>query len=228
MTKVRYISIRSKLLQIDFCEVLDMRSKSLELMERIGRYIGDYYRIHHDTLTNREIAANFNISPSTAYKYLVEMDHRGMLSYENGEITNLPKINKTETGYFSAPLVGSIRCGDPESEEEQVEMYISLPEVLFGKGNYYLLRAVGDSMEHAGISDGDLVLIRKQEQCSVGDIVVALDENHENTLKRYGGIDQRSKKAILEYVNDDVYPGKRILVSKLVLQGVAKHIIKDL
>ena len=130
--------------------------------------------------------------------------------------------------YLAGNQEGSIRCGDPESEEEQVEMYISLPEVLFGKGNYYLLRAVGDSMEHAGISDGDLVPIRKQEQCSVGDIVVALDENHENTLKRYGGIDQRSKKAILEYVNDDVYPGKCILVSKLVLQGVAKHIIKDL
>ena len=205
-----------------------MRSKSPELMEKISAYVGDYFRDHHATPTTREIGAALGISAASAYNYLVAMRDRGMLSYENGVITRLPKIEKTKTRYFSAPLVGSIRCGDPESEEEQVELYISLPAVLFGKGSYYLLRAVGDSMEHAGISDGDLVLIRKQEQCSVGDIVVALDENHENTLKRYGGIDQRSKKAILEYVNDDVYPGKRILVSKLVLQGVAKHIIKDL
>ncbi|MBQ1422673.1 MAG: repressor LexA, partial [Firmicutes bacterium] len=135
---------------------------------------------------------------------------------------------KTQTGYFSAPLVGSIRCGDPETEEAQVEMYVSLPEALFGKGEFYLLRAVGDSMEDENISDGDLVLIKKQPDCEVGDIVVALDENNENTLKVYGGIDKRSKKVILKYANEKVYPGKRILVNELVVQGVAKHVIKEL
>ena len=91
-----------------------MRSKSTELMEQISNYIGDYYRQHHSTPTTREIASAVGLSPAAGYKYLVEMDKRGMLSYENGEITNLPKISKTPTGYFSAPLVGSIRCGDPE------------------------------------------------------------------------------------------------------------------
>ena len=207
---------------------LNMRSKSAELMDQISRYIGDYYRQHHSTPTTREIAAAVGISPASGYNYLVEMDKRGMLSYEDGVITDLPKINKTKTGYFSAPLVGSIRCGDPENQEEQVEMYVSLPEALFGKGEFYLLRAAGDSMVDEGIEDGDLVLIRKQTECDVGDIVVALDENSENTLKVYGGIDKRSKKAILEYANEKAYPGKRILVSKLVLQGVAKHVIKEL
>ncbi len=205
-----------------------MRSKSTELMEQISNYIGDYYRQHHSTPTTREIASAVGLSPAAGYKYLVEMDKRGMLSYENGEITNLPKISKTPTGYFSAPLVGSIRCGDPEREEAEVEMYVSLPEAIFGKGEFYLLRAAGDSMVDEGIEDGDLVLIRKQTECDVGDIVVAMDENSENTLKVYGGIDKRSKKAILEYANEKTYPGKRILVSKLVLQGVAKHVIKGL
>ena len=205
-----------------------MRSKSAELMDQISRYIGDYYRQHHSTPTTREIAAAVGISPASGYNYLVEMDKRGMLSYEDGVITDLPKINKTKTGYFSAPLVGSIRCGDPENQEEQVEMYVSLPEVLFGKGEFYLLRAVGDSMEDENISEGDLVLIRKQPDCEIGDIVVALDENNENTLKVYGGIDKRSKKVILKYANEKVYPGKRILVNELVVQGVAKHVIKEL
>ena len=184
-----------------------MRSKSMELMEQISNYIGDYYRQHHSTPTTREIATAVGISPASGYNYLVEMDKRGMLSYENGEITDLPKITKTQTGYFSAPLVGSIRCGDPETEEAQV---------------------VGDSMEDENISDGDLVLIKKQPDCEVGDIVVALDENNENTLKVYGGIDKRSKKVILKYANEKVYPGKRILVNELVVQGVAKHVIKEL
>lgn len=205
-----------------------MRSKSTELMEQISNYIGDYYRQHHSTPTTREIASAVGLSPAAGYKYLVEMDKRGMLSYENGEITNLPKISKTPTGYFSAPLVGSIRCGDPEREEAEVEMYVSLPEALFGKGEFYLLRAAGDSMEDEDICDGDLVLIRKQPDCEVGDIVVALDENGENTLKVYGGIDKRTKKVILKYANETVYPGKRILVNELTVQGVAKHVIKAL
>lgn len=107
-------------------------------------------------------------------------------------------------------------------------MYISLPEALFGKGQFYLLRAAGDSMEDAGISDGDLILIRKQTECEVGDIVVALDDQSENTLKIYGGIDEESNKAVLRYANAKAYPDKRILVSKLVVQGVAKHVIKAL
>ena len=205
-----------------------MRSKSIELMEQISNYIGDYYRQHHSTPTTREIASAVGLSPAAGYKYLVEMDKRGMLSYENGEITNLPKISKTPTGYFSAPLVGSIRCGDPEREEAEVEMYVSLPEALFGKGEFYLLRAAGDSMEDEDICDGDLVLIRKQPDCEVGDIVVALDENGENTLKVYGGIDKRTKKVILKYANETIYPGKRILVNELTVQGVAKHVIKAL
>ncbi len=205
-----------------------MRSKNPELMEQISNYIGDYYRQHHSTPTTREIALAVSLSPAAGYKYLVEMDKRGMLTYENGEITNLPKINKTPTGYFSAPLVGSIRCGDPEAEEEEVEMYISMPEAIFGKGEFYLLRAVGDSMEDREISEGDLVLIRKQQVCDIGDIVVALDENGENTLKVYGGIDKKTKKVILEYANEKIYPGKRILVNELTVQGVAKNVIKTL
>lgn len=205
-----------------------MRHKDPELMNRISSYIGNYYRENHSTPSTREIATAVGVSPSCSYKYLVAMDKQGLLTYENGEITNLPKINKSQTGYFSAPLVGSIRCGDPEMEEAQVEMYVSLPEVLFGKGEFYLLRAAGDSMEDEDICDGDLVLIRKQPDCEIGDIVVALDDNNENTLKVYGGIDKRSKKVILKYANESVYPGKRILVNELTIQGVAKHVIKAL
>ena len=205
-----------------------MRSKSPELMDQISRFIGDYYREHHHAPTTRVIAEAVKVSPACAYNYLVAMNKKGILSYEDGVITNLPKIEKTETGYFSAPLVGSIRCGDPENEEEQVEMYVSLPEALFGKGEFYLLRAAGDSMIDAGIEEGDLVLIKKQSECAVGDIVVALDQNNENTLKIYGGVNTETDQAVLKYANEKQYPGKRILVGKLVVQGVAQHVIKEL
>ncbi len=205
-----------------------MRSKSPEMMEKISNYIGDYYRKHHSTPTTREIASAMGMGNTSGYNYLVAMDKRGMITYKNGVISGLPEMEKTKIGFFSAPLVGSIRCGDPETEEEQVEMYISLPEAIFGKGEFYLLRAEGDSMVDSGISNGDLVLIRKQSECIPGDIVVALDENNENTLKIYGGIDPESQKAVLKYSNKAVYPNKRILVNKLVLQGVANHVIRAL
>ncbi len=205
-----------------------MRSKDSALMERISNFVGDYYRMRYTSPTVRTIAEALDISKSTAHSYLVEMGKRGMLSYEDGTISNLEKIRKTKTGLFSAPLVGSIRCGDPETEVEQVEMYISLPEAIFGTGEFYLLRAVGDSMEEAGISDGDLVLIRKQDTCEKGDIVVAMDENRENTLKVYDGVNKENKKAILRYANEEKYPGKKIEVTELIVQGVARHVIKAL
>ncbi len=205
-----------------------MRSKDPELMEKISRYIGDNYRKIHRTPTVRAIAEGIGLSKSAVHNYLREMNDRGLISYEDGVVADLPKIDKTETGYFSAPLVGSIRCGDPEMEEEQVEMYVSLPEALFGRGDFYLLRATGDSMVDAGITEGDLILIRKQPSCEIGDVVVALDQDGQNTLKIYGGVDEENGMAILEYANEAAYPGERILVSKLVVQGVARHVIKRL
>jgi len=205
-----------------------MRSKDTAVMERISAFIGEYYRYNHCTPAVRTVAEEIKLSKSAVHNYLVEMAERGMITYENGEVDGLPKIAKSRTGYFSAPLVGSIRCGDPEREEEQVELYVSLPESIFGKGEHYLLRAEGDSMEDAGIHEGDLVLIKRQTSCKVGDIVVALDENNENTLKIYGGTDPGTGKAVLLYANESAYPGKRILVSRLTVQGVAGHVIKEL
>lgn len=63
---------------------------------------------------------------------------------------------------------------------------------------------------------------------SVGDIVVALDEDSQNTLKTFDGIDEESGYAILKYENRRKYRNKVIRVRELVVQGVAKHVIKAL
>lgn len=203
-----------------------MRSKDPDLMKRIGDYVGDYYRQHHKSPSANTIAQAFKIAKTTAYNYLVAMDERGLLAYD-GKSIETAKVEKSRIDYFSAPLVGSVKCGDPELEEESVEQYVSLPVSIFGKGDSYLLRASGDSMVDAGIFSGSLILIRKQTECSVGDIVVALDDNGENTLKRYSGIDEDGY-AVLEYMNKAVYGDKTIRVKQLTVQGVAKHVITEL
>ena len=58
-----------------------------------------------------------------------------------------------------------------------VEEYVSLPESLFGNGEFYLLRAKGDSMVDAGIEEDDLLVIQVQHEAAEGDIVVALDSD---------------------------------------------------
>jgi len=204
-----------------------MRSKNPELMKEISAYVDAFYRANHFSPSLSEIAKGVDVAKTTVYRYLVEMNERGLISYD-GRTIESTKIEKCSTGYFSAPIVGSIRCGDPEAEEEHVEEYVSLPESIFGKGEFYILRATGDSMIDVGINDGDLIVIRKQETACVGDIVVALDENNENTLKTFAGIDEESHCAILKYQNKKKYRNKEILVKELVVQGVAKNVIKSL
>ena len=160
-------------------------------------------------------------------RYLVAMNESGMLFYD-GKTILTKQAGKCSTGYCSAPVVGSIRCGDPELEEELVEEYVSLPTSIFGEGPFYILRAKGDSMVDAGIAEGDLIVIRRQESAEVGDTVVALDEENENTLKIFGGVDAETGEAILRYANQKKYPGMEIRTKRLVVQGVAKHVIKDL
>ena len=204
-----------------------MRIKNPEVMQAICSYVDWYYREKHTTPSTSEIAEGVGVSKATSYRYLVAMNENGMISYDGKSIITR-QISKCTSDYFSAPVVGSIRCGDPELEEENVEEYVSLPKSIFGEGKFYILYARGDSMVDAGIEDGDMIVIRMQESAAVGDIVVALDENNENTLKMYGGIDGDTGDIILRYANEKKYPGRRILVKQLRVQGVAKQVIKSL
>ncbi len=204
-----------------------MRSKNKALMDKICDFVNDYYKMYRKSPSVNEIAKGVGVAKTTSYRYLVEMNEKGIISYD-GKTIETSHTDKCISGYFSAPVVGSVRCGDPETEEESVEEYVSLPTSIFGTGEFYILRAVGDSMIDAGINENDLVLIKKQSTASEGDIVVALDENNENTLKTYAGIDEESQQAILRYENKEVYPDKIIKVKQLVVQGVAVNVIKKL
>lgn len=195
-------------------------------MDEISAFVDRFYRDNRRSPSLSEIAKAVGISRATAYRYLVAMNESGTLFYD-GKTILTKQAGKCSTGYCSAPVVGSIRCGDPELEEELVEEYVSLPTSIFGEGPFYILRAKGDSMVDAGIAEGDLIVIRRQESAEVGDTVVALDEENENTLKIFGGVDEETGEAILRYANQKKYPGMEIRTKRLVVQGVAKHVIKD-
>jgi repressor LexA len=84
------------------------------------------------------------------------------------------------------PVMGRIAAGVPIEAISEVSHHIAVPgSMLSGRGNHYALEVKGDSMIEAGINDGDIVVIREQATAENGDIVVALVEDHEATLKRF-------------------------------------------
>lgn len=200
-----------------------MRSKSMELMLRIKDFIENYYERYSSTPTVREIASSMKIAVSSAHRYLVAMADRDMVSYENG-VLSTSKIEMMSPEVRPAAIVGSIPCGTPEEREAQIEEYLPLSVSVFGKGDFYALRASGNSMIEAQINDGDLVIIREQQSANIGDIVVALTDEDENTLKRLH-FDEEKQCYYLHPENKDM---EDIYVSGLRIQGVATHVIKAL
>lgn len=95
-------------------------------------------------------------------------------------------IGVVDSGATDLPLMGRIAAGVPIEAISEVAHHVSVPSsMLSGREHHYALEVKGDSMIEAGINDGDVVVIREQSNADNGDIIVALVENHEATLKRY-------------------------------------------
>lgn len=196
-----------------------MRSKDPEIMKRIVDFVEAYHLDYNSSPSLRVIADGVGIGSTTVYRYLMEMNERGMICYDGKTIRN-EKINKSQRGTIRAAVIGRIACGIPNLAEQHVEGYVNLPESLFGQGNFYILRASGCSMTEAGIDDGDLVVIREQNTAEDGQIVVALVDD-EATLKRFFHEGDRIR---LHPENPRM---KDIFVTDCRIQGVAVKVIHD-
>jgi repressor LexA len=113
------------------------------------------------------------------------MTELGILEYDSTRRIATREDLKRSRINDRIPLVGQIACGSPMLAEENIEEYISLSESLIGKGDFFALRAEGQSMINAGINNGDIVLIRQQNDAQPGQIIVALVDEETATLKRY-------------------------------------------
>ena len=124
---------------------------------------------------------------------------------------------------ISIPLVGSAPCGNPLLGEENIEEYIEVEKSKIKPGTkYFILRASGDSMNMAGINDGDLVLCRYSEKGETGNRVVALLGDNV-TIKMY---DKKDGRRILlpkstNSVHQPIIPGEGDSV-----QGIVQEVIR--
>lgn len=202
-----------------------MKTRSKTKMEEIIRYVEQYYMTCAASPSTTKIAEKIGVSRGTAYKYLVEMAERGLIGYD-GKTIMTSRMKHMNTDRLNVPIVGAVRCGSPEEEHEEINEYVSLPASLFGYGDYFILCAKGDSMNLAGIDEGDYVVVERRTEAKAGDIVAVLDEDNCSTLKRLGYDSIRGryylKAESSNPVNKNLYP------QEIVIQGIARNIIKKI
>jgi repressor LexA len=164
--------------------------------QEIWEFLVEYVGRHGYPPTVREIGESVGLaSPSTVHAHLANLERAGYLKRDPTKpralelLRNRPAEAAAEVGEIQRlPLVGSIAAGGPILAEENIEDELGVPEPL-GRNADFLLRVRGDSMINAGILDGDIVVVRRQEDARNGDIVAALvgdDESaNEATVKRF-------------------------------------------
>lgn len=128
-----------------------------------------------------------------------------------------------ESQAVELPVMGKIAAGVPIEAISEVSHNVAVPsQMLSGKGEHYALEVKGDSMIEAGINDGDVVVIREQTTADNGDIVVALVEGHEATLKRFR---RRGSSIALEAANP-AYETRVFRDDQVKVQGLLVGLIR--
>ena len=121
------------------------------------------------------------------------------------------------------PLIGRIAAGVPIEALEHGPSHLGVPStMLSASGEHYALEVKGDSMIEAGIFEGDIVVIRRQDTADNGDIVVALIENHEATLKRL----RRKGGAIALEAANPAYGTRLYRADQMQIQGKMVGLIR--
>lgn len=170
----------------------DIRNYSLQILaEKVGitkktvqRYENGEHKFDMDRL--RDLAAALNVT--------VNQLTEGAYTYTGTEIE--------DSEYISLPVVGKISCGNGQLAYESIEGYETTPRSWINGGEYFYLRAKGDSMNGARIYEGDLLLIRSQDEVEDGEIAAVLIDDEAVLKKVY----KQNNTLILQSANPDYAP----------------------
>jgi repressor LexA len=184
---------------------------------RILEFIQQTVRDRGYPPTVREIGEAVGLtSSSSVHAQLENLGRRGLLRKDPAKPRAIEVAGVRQARAVDVPVVGRIAAGAPILAEENVETHLPVAEELAGSGELFALRVQGDSMVDAGILDGDLVVVRRQDVAGDGAVVAAMlpgpaeDEATVKRLRRTGG------KVVLVPENPamepfDMPPGGRIL-----------------
>ena len=136
--------------------------------------------------------------------------------------TNIVHAEFHTSSQIEIPMLGRIAAGTPIEAISDPSSFLSIPSNMIESGEHYALEIVGDSMIDAGIHDGDTVIIRKTEQVLNGDVVVALVDGHEATLKKFK---RESGRVALEAANPR-YETRYFTNNQVRIQGKLSGLIR--
>jgi repressor LexA len=125
-------------------------------------------------------------------------------------------------GAINVPLVGRIAAGTPIEALQNKLADVPVPSGMIGRGDHYALEVTGDSMINAGILDGDTVIIQESDTANTGEIIVALVDNNEATLKR---LRRRGDSIALEAANP-AYETRLYGADRVKVQGKLVGLIR--
>jgi repressor LexA len=175
------------------------------------QFIRGYLAQHGNAPKFKEIGLAIGVnSQGTIHRYVQSLEDKGYIDRVKGNSRGMNLVELPLVSAPTIPLVGKIAAGLPiEAVEDQLEL--NLAEMFMGP-ELFALRVTGDSMMDAGILDNDYVIIRKQPVANNGDIVVAMIDKVEATLKRFRRKSEMEVELIPENANMEVmtYPAERV------------------
>ena len=150
--------------------------------------------------TIREIAGHFGFSSTgTVRDHLKALTEKGFIRVSANKSRAIELIREA---LFHVPIAGVVRAGAPALAVEDIEGYLELDKLIFTTDDVFALRVKGDSMVGAGIMNGDLAVVRRQNAAQLGEIVVAVI-GEEATVKRLA---RRGTAFFLDPENPDYHP----------------------
>lgn len=168
-------------------------TKLSKRQQDILNFIKDEVRSKGYPPSVREIGEAVGLaSSSTVHGHLSRLESKGLIRRDptkpraieilgQEEMNTIPKSN-----VINVPLLGKVTAGMPITAIENIEEYFPLPESMVAHDDQvFMLEIMGESMIEAGIHDGDYVIVRQQSSANNGDIVVAMTEENEATVKRF-------------------------------------------
>jgi len=162
-----------------------MREKGLETQNRILDFIKREIQKRGYPPSVREICEAVKLkSTSTVHGHLIQLEKRGLIRRDSTKPRAMEVLDNPLSRGRSVPLVGQVTAGLPILAEENIEDYIVLPQDMIGHDDVFVLQVRGDSMIGASILDGDYIVVRKQSDAVNGQIVVAMSDDGEATVKR--------------------------------------------
>ncbi len=130
-------------------------------------------------------------SSSTVHGHLDRLEKKGLIRRDPTKPRAIEILNQNQdevpfpVHIAKVPVVGRVTAGVPITATENIEEYFPLPSHFVGDNQMFMLSVVGDSMIEAGIHNGDYVIVRQQQTANNGDIVVAMTEEDEATVKTF-------------------------------------------